>query len=52
MVGIALYWIDSVEHKTPESLAIDLITIIINGSARAGGLIQDNFIDVEAIINQ
>lgn len=52
MIGIAIYWINSEDPQTPESLAIDLITMIINGSARAAGLIQDNLIDVEAIINQ
>ena len=52
MIGIAHYWINSVDPKTPESLAIDLITIIINGPARAAGLIETNVIDVEALINK
>ena len=52
MIGIAHYWINSEDPKTPESLAIDLITIIINGPARAAGLIETNVIDVEALINR
>ena len=52
MIGIAHYWINSEDPKTPESLAIDLITIIINGPARAAGLIESNVIDVETLINK
>lgn len=51
-IGIAHYWINSEDPKTPESLAIDLITIIINGPARAAGLIETNVIDVEKLINK
>lgn len=52
IIGIAHYWINSEEPKSPESLAIDLITIIINGPARAVGLIETNVIDVQALINK
>ena len=52
MIGIAHYWINSEDLKSPESLAIDLITIIINGPARAAGLIETNVIDVESIIHK
>ena len=50
MIGIAHYWINNNDTKTPESLAIDLINIIINGPARAAGLIQGETIDVKALI--
>ena len=52
MIGIAHYWINSEDFKAPERLAIDLITIIINGPARAAGLIETNVIDVQALINK
>lgn len=50
IIGIAHYWINGNDTKTPESLAIDLINIIINGPARAAGLIQGETIDVKALI--
>ena len=52
MIGIAHYWINHDDPKSPESLAIDLITIIINGPARAAGLIETDVIDVEKLINK
>ena len=50
IIGISHYWINNNDTKTPESLAIDLINIIINGPARAAGLIQGETIDVKALI--
>ena len=51
LIGIAQYWIQGDGTQTPEELARDLLNIIINGPARAYGLISHDVVDVTSIIN-
>lgn len=51
LIGIAHYWIQGNGTQTPEDLARDLLTIIVNGPARTFGLISHDVVDVTSIIN-
>lgn len=50
MIGISHYWIQGNQTATPESMAIDLINILINGPAKTSGFIEGETINIKEII--
>lgn len=51
-LGFAQYWMDSNEEYTPEFFAKGVLGIILNGPAKAMGLLSGDVIDIEKLIEK
>ena len=49
-IGIAQYWIETSTTETPEELASAMLNIMINGPARAAGLITEGVLDISQLM--
>ncbi len=51
-LGFAQYWMTSTENYTPEFFAKGILHIIVNGPAKAAGLLPGDMLDIEQLIQK